>query len=147
MLKDVLETAKLHISRAEYAKNEVLTWETLTTDLFSDSDKVKTIDSFIYRFIKLQDIIGQKLFRAYLDRVGDYRDDMSFLDILDRLEKLQIIENPQTWLEYRKLRNELTHEYPDNESEILEGIILAIDAFDRTVAIVDRIRKLSKMNL
>ncbi len=136
MLKDIISKAELHMKRAESAKNEIKEWKVLTISCFEDSVKVKTIDSFIYRFIKLQDLVEQKLFKAYLDDVGDYRDDMSFLDILDRLEKLKVIKSADQWMDYRKLRNELTHEYPDNESEILEGIKIAMDAFDETVKII-----------
>lgn len=42
-------------------------------------------------------------------------------------------------MEYRKLRNKLTHEYPDNEDEIIEGIQLSIDVFDEIMMIVDEI--------
>ncbi len=114
MLKDVIKKAELHISRAEVSKSEIRQWETLSAEIFEDSERIKTVDSFIYRFIKLQDLTGQKLFKAYLDEIGDYRDDMSFLDMLDRLEKWKIIGSPDTWLGFRKLRNTRPHEYPDN---------------------------------
>jgi hypothetical protein len=32
---------------------------------------VKTIDSFIFRYIKIQDLIGEKLFKEFLISVGD----------------------------------------------------------------------------
>ena len=140
MLKDVLKKADLHIKRAEAAKSEIRQWGDFSKDVFDDSEKVKTIDSFIYRFIKLQDLVGQKLFKSYLDEIGDYRDDMSFLDVLDRLEKLKVIKSADQWMGYRKLRNELTHEYPDNESEILEGIKIALDAFEKTVSIIEKLK-------
>jgi uncharacterized FlgJ-related protein len=46
-----------------------------------------------------------------------------------RLEKLELIENSDTWIEYRKLRNTLTDEYPENEDEIIEAINLSIEAY------------------
>lgn len=51
-------------------------------------------------------------------------ENMSLLDVLDKLE---IIEDTYIWMEFRTLRNKLTHEYPNNE----EGIYLAIDAFEK----------------
>ena len=140
MLNDVLKKADLHIKRAESAWSEIRQWGDFSADIYNDSEKVKTVDSFIYRFIKLQDLVGQKLFKSYLDDLGDYRDDMSFLDVLDRLEKLKVIESADQWMGYRKLRNELTHEYPDNESEILDGIKIALDAFVKTVEIIEKLK-------
>lgn len=51
---------------------------------------------------------------------------MSLLDILDKLEKFEVIDESIKWMEYRKLRNKLTHEYPNNEQDIIDGIILSI---------------------
>ena len=33
-------------------------------------------------------------------------------------------------MEYRALRNKLTHEYPSNEDEVIEGIYIAVIIFD-----------------
>ena len=41
----------------------------------------------------------------------------SFIDVFDRLEQLEIIENYDKWLELRIVRNELSHEYEDNPED------------------------------
>lgn len=69
---------------------------------------------------------------------------MSLLDVLDRLEKLNIIDKSEQWMQYRKLRNELTYEYPDNEADIVEGIKLALEAFDTTLLIIENIKQRRK---
>lgn len=56
-------------------------------DIFDDFKKIKTIDTFIYRFIKLQELMGEKLFKIFLDEIDEYKDNMSLLDMLDKLEK------------------------------------------------------------
>jgi len=38
----------------------------------------------------------------------------------------------------------VTYEYPDNEDEIIEGIKLAINAFDSTVGILNTINQKTK---
>jgi len=58
--------------------------------------------------------------------LGEYKENMSLSDILDKLERFNIIDNSYDWMEYRKLRNKLTHEYPNNEDDILERIVVAI---------------------
>ncbi|MDC7242226.1 MAG: hypothetical protein PQJ50_17865 [Spirochaetales bacterium] len=136
---DVLAKTYLHLQRAESSLEEILQWGDFDIQIFCDTEKVRTIDAFIYRFIKLQDIAGQKLFKVYLDEIGDYRDDMSLLDVLDKLEKLGIVRNAEDWMGYRKLRKELTHEYPDNEAEIVEGIKLALRAFKEIKGIINNL--------
>ncbi len=33
------------------------------------------------------------------------------------------------WIDFRKLRNNLTHDYPNNEAEIIEAINLSITTY------------------
>jgi len=60
---------------------------------------------------------------------------MSMLDVLDRLEKLMLIPSGSRWLDYRNLRNILTHEYPDNRDELIEGVQLALQVFQEILHI------------
>jgi uncharacterized protein YutE (UPF0331/DUF86 family) len=139
MIDDILDKVNLHKKRAKFALHEIQEWESLDSEIFEDFEKIKTVDSFIYRFIKLQDIMGEKLFKVFLDEIGEYKDSMSLLDVLDKLEKFQIIEDASKWMEYRKLRNQLTHEYPNNEEDVVEGIKLAISVFEEIEQILKNI--------
>lgn len=139
MINDVIEKVELHKSRAKNALLEMKNWPSLNSDLFEDFEKIKTIDTFIYRFIKLQDMMGDKLFKIFLDEIGEYKDNMSLLDVLDKLEKFEIINDSYKWMEYRNLRNKLTHEYPNNEEDIIEGIQLAIIVFEDIEIIFENI--------
>ena len=141
MMNEILEKVDLHKHRLTLAKNEIVSWKELDSEIFEDFEKIKTVDTFIYRFIKLQDIMGEKLFKTFLDDIGEYKDNMSLLDILDKLEKFGIIEDSYQWMEYRKLRNQLTHEYPNNEDEIIEGIKIAMDSFEKIETILNNIIK------
>jgi len=51
------------------------------------------------------------------------------LDVLDRTEKLELIDSADAWMDYRNLRNTLTHEYPDNKEVVIQGIKTAIQVF------------------
>ncbi len=128
MLKEAVDTAYLHFNRANDHYEDILKYP-LDLKLYENKEQIKSIDAFIFRFIKLQDFMGDKLFKELLKRVGEYKDNMSLLDVLDRLEKLEIIDNSDRWIEYRIIRNKLTHEYPNNEADILEGIKLALVYF------------------
>ncbi len=129
MIEDIIEKIDLHRKRAKMALEELKEFN-LNLEIFKDFEKIKTIDTFIYRFIKFQDMLGDKFFKIFLNELGEYKDSFSFIDVLDRLEKLGFIDNTDKFRGYRKLRNELTHEYPSNEEYILEGIREAILAFD-----------------
>ena len=140
MINDIIEKVDLHFRRAKSALEEIETYGQMSSEWFCDFEKVKTIDSFVYRFMKLQDMMGDKLFRIFLDEIGEYNEGMSLLDVLDRLEKLGVIEDAMAWMTYRKLRNRLTHEYPDNEEEVIEGIVMARDVFGEIEAVFEKIK-------
>ena len=144
MINDIIEKVNLHRGRCKMALLEIKQWEILDCEIFEDFEKIKTIDTFIYRFIKLQDIMGEKLFKIFLENIGEYKNNMSLLDVVDKLEKFEIIDNSYKWMEYRILRNKLTHEYPNNEQDIIDGIILAMDVFVEIEAIIDKIIQYKK---
>lgn len=146
MMQEIIDKINLHKSRAKLAQKEIRAFDNeLSVEIFEDFEKVKTIDTFIYRFIKFQDMMGEKLFRYFLDELGEYKESMSLLDILDKLEKLGFIDDAMQWMQYRKLRNKLTHEYPNNEDEIVEGITLALQTFDEMEAIFNTIVEYKKV--
>lgn len=96
---------------------------------FENTEIVKTLDSFIYRFIKVQDKMGAKLFPEYLKILQEYKPNMPLIDILNTLERIEVISSTEDWIDYRKLRNSLTHEYPGNEKEIIESLGSALEAY------------------
>lgn len=94
----------------------------------SDSE-IATLDQMLFRFGKLQDAIGQRLLPAILLAGQEWRDDETFLDKLNRLEKLGAIPSASDWVKLRELRNSAMHEYPDepdvnvaNLNRLFEGI-------------------------
>lgn len=88
-------------------------------------DEIEHIDQFIYRFTKLQDVIGEKLFPALLNFLGDDISKKSFIDIFNRLEQLEAVHDYDKWVKLRLIRNELAHEYedePDTNADRLNRI-------------------------
>jgi len=77
----------------------------------SDQD-LAFVDQVIYRFSKLQDSMGAKLFKSYLLAQGE-NIDKPFLDILNQLEKLHILDVDE-WFEFRDIRNSISHHYEDD---------------------------------
>jgi len=118
-----------HIKRIEAILPDIQNWLPLQKEDLDDTEKVKTIDSFIYRFTKIQDKMGEKLFPAVLKELQEYKPNMPLIDVLNKLEKFELIDNVDMWIDFRKLRNNLTHDYPDNEAEIIETINLSITTY------------------
>lgn len=76
-----------------------------------DSDPIlaERLDAFVSRFGRLQDTVGDKLlpvlFQALAEKPG------SAIENLDRAERFGWIDSADAWLEMRKLRNQMVHEY------------------------------------
>jgi uncharacterized protein YkuJ len=82
-------------------------------NILEDNQKLAYSDQIIYRFSKLQDCMGVKLFKSVLLYQGE-NVKIPFLDILNQLERIDIV-NIDDWFEIRDLRNEIAHDYDDND--------------------------------
>ena len=62
-----------------------------------------------------------------LKAVLEICDKHTFIDILNSLEKLSIIESAEQRLTLREIRNLVTHEYSGNEKEMVDEMRRYID--------------------
>ncbi len=139
MIKEILNTAQIQISRLQAAKSEIEKQNLDKLDL-NNIEVIKSIDFFIFRFIKVQDYLGNKVFKIFLSEIGEYSDNMSFVDITDKLEKIGIIDNSREWLEIRKLRNKLTHEYPEELNKTIEELKTALKKTEVLISTFENIK-------
>lgn len=82
-------------------------------------EQVRCIDQFIFRFSKLQDAIGAKIFRYILEYLDEDITALPMRDILNRLERYLIIPIADEWTYICELRNEISHDYPLLESDVV----------------------------
>lgn len=124
ILKSILSECNKHLERMEFAFRKISPLFPINKERISklNEDDISYIDQSIYRFSKLQDAIGQKLFQAVLIFLDEDVSNKSAIDIFNRLEQLEIIENYETWKDLRDLRNELAHEYEEDENETAEKL-------------------------
>ena len=130
LFRDLFREVKLHRQRIAEA----------VACLQKDPDSVSCADQLIYRFSKLQDTMGRKLFRALLDAVGDWSPEMTMIDIVNRMDKLALID-PGPWKAARDVRNEIAHNYDDDPEathEILTKIEMLLPAFDEFLERIER---------
>ena len=90
-------------------------------------DNLSYLDQLIFRFSKLQDSMGNRLFPAILENLGEDIEGKPFIDLLTKMEKLGLISSHKQWLKLRETRNSVTHEYPFFTPEIIEGLNLLIE--------------------
>ena len=147
-MKDIYKIIKevdKHKERLEYTINKIKSWESVEEKTLDDPDKVEVLDSLIFRFTKMQDSIGQKLFPAVLQQIGEEYRNMPFIDILNRLEQLEFIESASIWKKIREARNILTHTYPWETELIIEGLKETVGLSEELMSIYGRIKiKLEK---
>ena len=78
-------------------------------EMESDDLLANAVETFVARFGRLQDILGDKLLPRLLKALGE--NPSSFADNLDLAEKLGWMESVSDWLSMRALRNQMIHEY------------------------------------
>lgn len=131
-IKNILQTniteCKKHVRAMNYAYSKILARTPLTSTILleQNDEEIAQIDQFIYRFSKLQDAIGNKLFRSVLLILGEDISNKSAIDIFNKLEQLEIISDYDKWRNLRNLRNELAHEYEedlDYTAELLNKLL------------------------
>lgn len=103
-----------------------------------DDELVASLDQFAFRFARLQDTLGQKLFRAVL--VGVLREpceDSPMRDVLDCMERLRLLPSADRWEEIRAARNSLAHDYPDTPVQRAARLNVARPMVDEMASILD----------
>jgi len=94
-------------------------------ELDDDAGLRQLTDQLLFRFMKLQDCIGERLVSATLRRLAEPFEDRPMRDRLDRLEKLGYL-NVDDWLRWRELRHRLAHEYPEAPELRLAHLVHAV---------------------
>lgn len=113
-----------HVQRIEEAYSDMKKYMPLTVEKYKNltKDEVQDIDQYLYRFSKLQDTLGDKVFKLIIEEYVDNIDLLSFSDILNKLEKTGYLSSVKEWKYLRELRNEIAHQYDDEADEMTQAI-------------------------
>jgi uncharacterized protein with HEPN domain len=117
-----IKTADLHAKRLQYAVKKVHKKYPSIPGFLTDLDDkdIEPFDMMNIRFIKLQDLIGSKIFSEILEIRGE--EAITLIDKLNRLDKLEYLDDVNWWENLRKFRNRLTHEYQDDDALVAKTI-------------------------
>lgn len=104
--------------------------------LKTDDERSDIVESFVSRFARLQDNIGDKLLPKLAALEAE--PPTSAIDRYNNAERRGFIRSAADWLTMRALRNRLVHEYLDQADEFAEALNLAdrfandlIDAYEK----------------
>ncbi len=123
-LNDTFILCDIHMERMMYAFEKIKHHFPLTRDnyLHISPDDLSYFDQLIFRYSKLQDTMGKRLFPQILEFLGEDIRTMAFIDLLNKMEKLGLLSNHREWFALRETRNIVTHEYPFTVEDITQGL-------------------------
>jgi len=147
-IEKILYECDRHVLRIGEAVDDLKMFMLLDESKYISLNKnqVQALDQFLFRFAKLQDAIGRKLFKQILILQEDDTlliQNMPFIDILNRLERLGILE-VNNWARLRDIRNELAHNYDDEPQEMAEVINQIYQERDSLIDIYNNAKKYYK---
>ena len=135
-----------HIEKINDAKEYLKDIMPLSVEKYLSLGKIESsfIDQLNFRFSKLQDSMGESIFKSILIMSKEEVKKKTFLDILNRLEELEIVDK-NSWLKLREVRNEIAHEYSFNQEEVVDNINLIYNKSDELIGIYHNICRFIKI--
>jgi len=113
-----------HLQRIEEAYSDICSQLPISVEKYNKltKDEVQAIDQYLYRFSKLQDTMGDKIFGLIIEKFQANRAKLPFIDMLNYLEKLEFITSAKEWIKLREIRNNIAHQYDDEPEEMAPAI-------------------------
>lgn len=103
--------------------------------LKQDDALAERVDAFVARFGRLQDTLADKLLPAMLEWLSETPG--TAIDNLARAERLGWIVSLDDWLDVRRQRNRMIHEYVRNPADLAAALRAAERAVPQLVAAAD----------
>lgn len=109
---EVLERARKQVAHLEYSLNRVRQVEGIP-----EAERLERYEALTARFSRLQDtLIAPFREIAFLELEPDKNNRL--VDLLNFMEKLEIIESVSHWHAFRRTRNAIAHEYWDDPERV-----------------------------
>jgi len=136
-LESIFKECDKHIVRINMASEKMQPKMPLTIETYNqlNDDDIAALDQFLFRFGKLQDAIGSRLFSNMLLYLGEDIKSLTMIDKLNRLEQINLLESKIEWQNLRELRNELSHQYEQDSNESLKFINEVFDKRQQLLSI------------
>ena len=99
---------------------------------------IHKVETFVSRFGRLQDHLGEKLLPRMAALVGE--NSKTLLDALAIAEKLGLLTSADAFIAARKLRNALVHEYMHDAQTFLDSLFAAQQACEMFFEIIENVQ-------
>ncbi|MGZ5008008.1 MAG: hypothetical protein ACXWFI_09915 [Methylobacter sp.] len=88
-IEKIFKECDKHLQRINEAYGDMSAFMPLTATKYENlaRDDVQAIDQYLFRFAKLQDSMGEKLFKLVVGRFEQNADKLPFLDVIKKIEK------------------------------------------------------------
>ncbi|MBU2240039.1 MULTISPECIES: hypothetical protein [unclassified Marinomonas] len=116
VFQGIVDICQTHAERLHWSMQHLADKQPYTAASLSELTEIElaVFDQFIVRFSKLQDVMGAKLFPAVIELTYEEGELTTFIDKLNRLEKIGALGSVEQWLKLREMRNQFAHDYPDD---------------------------------
>ncbi|MEI6268118.1 MAG: hypothetical protein WCP01_04495 [Methylococcaceae bacterium] len=124
-MEKLINECDKHLQRISRAYTKMALFMPLDASRYNQlsDDEVADVDQFLFRFSKLQDAMGEKLFVLMLEFLKEENPKSKpFIDTLNRLEQLGLLKDKNIWLELRKIRNNIAPQYEDEPKQASEAL-------------------------
>ncbi|MGB4445090.1 MAG: hypothetical protein WBI58_02410 [Dysgonamonadaceae bacterium] len=145
-LTEAVQLCTIHSERMHFAGEKVKDHFPLDKEKYKQlqPEELSFMDQLIFRFSKLQDSMGGKLFPAILENLGEDIRELPFIDRLAKLEKLNVIGSADEWMMLRETRNIVTYEFPFVTDEMIEGLNLLVKHQQVILDILEQVKDFVK---
>jgi len=142
-LEKYLNECNKHKLRIEKAYNKIVSIFPISSTRYEklSDDEIEALDQYLFRFSKLQDTIGDKIFKLIISEYVEDITKLTFIDILNHLEKIGILDDANIWKKLRTIRNNISHQYDDEPSEMADALNDMIAYKDDLLKIYNNIYK------
>lgn len=109
-----LAECSLHAEVLDEGLVDAKAWSPLSPGVLIEKEMLRILDQIAYRFAKLQDSMGEKVMPLILELAQEtIPANATFVEKLNRLERIGAISSAEEWKKFRIVRNALAHDYPD----------------------------------
>ena len=114
-------------------------------ELENKPEVAERLEAFVSRYRRLQDTIADKLLPRWLLALAETPG--SQIENLNRAERLGVVDDVAQWLESRKLRNRLVHEYIESTESFAEALTLAKEYSTMLIDTYNRLRGFAALRM
>jgi hypothetical protein len=115
LMHSYLAECTLHAKVLDEGLCDVREWTPILISSVINKELLRILDQIAYRFTKLQDSMGEKVLPLILELAQEpISESVTFVEKLNRLERIGAIPSVEKWRRFRVVRNALAHDYPDD---------------------------------